>query len=150
MKEKRKIKKETPAEPVVLDSSALLTLWNDEEGADRVAELLGSGKKIYISFMTLMECRYRIWKNVDRHESEKFSGYLDLLPLEVVGVTEVIFDLAVEIKATYNLSVCDSWIIATAISTRSLLVHKDPEFEQVADRLQLEPLHYKPRMHPGL
>ena len=32
-----------------------------------------------------------------------------------------------------------NWIIATAISTRSLLVHKDPEFERVADRLQLEP-----------
>ena len=145
-----KSEKETPAESVVLDSSALLTIWNDEAGADRVAELLGSGKKIYISFMTLMECRYRIWKNVDRHESERFSEYLDLLPLEVVGVTEAIFALAVEIKATYNLSVCDSWIIATAVSTRSLLVHKDPEFEQVAHRLQLEPLPYKPRIHPGL
>jgi len=145
-----KSEKETPAESVVLDSSALLTIWNDEAGADRVAELLGSGKKIYISFMTLMECRYRIWKNVDRHESERFSEYLDLLPLEVVGVTEAVFDLAVEIKATYNLSVCDSWIIATAVSTRSLLVHKDPEFEQVAHRLQLEPLPYKPRIHPGL
>jgi len=150
MKEKMKIKKEAPAESVVLDSSALLTLWNDEEGADRVAELLGSGKKIYISFMTLMECRYRIWKNVDRQESARFSEYLDLLPLEVVGLTEAIFDLAVEIKATYNLSVCDGWSIATAISTRSLLVHKDPEFEQVANRLQLEPLPYKPKIHPGL
>jgi predicted nucleic acid-binding protein len=150
MKEKKRDKKEMPAESVVLDSSALLTLWNDEEGADLVAELLGSGKKIYISFMTLMECRYRIWKNVDRSESERFSGYLDLLPVEVAGVTEAIFDLAVEIKATYNLSVCDSWIIATAMSTRSLLVHKDPEFEQVADRLQLESLPYKPKIHSGL
>jgi predicted nucleic acid-binding protein len=147
MKEKKKIKKEAPSESVVLDSSALLTLWNDEAGADQVAELLGSGKKIYISFMTLMECRYRIWKNVGRHESERFSGFLDLVPLEVVGVTEAIFDLAVEIKATYNLSVCDSWIIGTAVSTRSLLVHKDPEFEQVADRLQLVPLPYKPKIH---
>jgi predicted nucleic acid-binding protein len=150
MKEKEKIKKETSAESVVLDSSALLTLWNDEEGADRVSELLGCGKKIYISFMTLMECRYRIWKNIDRQESARFSEYLNLLPLKVIWVTEAIFDLTVEIKATYNLSVCDSWIIATAMSTRSLLVHKDPEFEQVADRLLLESLPYKQKIHPGL
>lgn len=150
MKEEKRIKEKMHAESVCLDSSALLTLWNDESGADRVAELLGGGKKIYISFMTLMECRYRIWKNVDRQESARFSGYLDLLPLKVIWVTEAIFDLAVEIKATYILSVCDSWIIATAISTRSLLVHKDPEFEQVADRLQLEPLPYKPKIHPGI
>ena len=45
MKERKRIKEESPAESVVLDSSALLTLWNDEEGADRVAELLGSGKE---------------------------------------------------------------------------------------------------------
>jgi predicted nucleic acid-binding protein len=145
MKEKMKIKKEAPAESVVLDSSALLTLWNDEEGADRVAELLGSGKKIYISFMTLMECRYRIWKNIDRNESEKFSAYLDLLPVEIIWVSEVIFEKAVEIKATHNLSVCDSWIIATAIMTSSLLVHKDPEFDQVKDLLPLKPLPYKPK-----
>ena len=74
MKEKRKNKKEPIPVSVVLDSSALLSLWNDEEGSDIVADLFQSGKKIYLSFMTLMECRYRIWKNVDRNESEKFSA----------------------------------------------------------------------------
>jgi predicted nucleic acid-binding protein len=145
MKEKRKNKKEPILESIVLDSSALLALWNDEEGSDTVADLFQSGKKIYLSFMTLMECRYRIWKNIDRNESEKFSAYLDLLPVEILWVSEVIFEKAVEIKAIHNLSVCDSWIIATAIMTSSLLVHKDPEFDQVKDLLPLKPLPYKPK-----
>ena len=145
MKEKRKNKKEPIPVSVVLDSSALLALWNDEEGSDIVADLFQSGKKIYLSFMTLMECRYRIWKNVDRNESEKFSAYLDLLPVEILWVSEGIFEKAVEIKATHSLSVCDSWIIATAIMTSSLLVHKDPEFDQVKDILPLKPLPYKPK-----
>jgi predicted nucleic acid-binding protein len=143
MNEKKKNKRTLIPGSVVLDSSALLTLWNDEEGADIVADLLNSGKKIYLSFMTLMECRYRIWKNIDRNESEKFSAYLDLLPVEILWVSEVIFEKTVEIKATHSLSVCDSWIIATAIMTSSLLVHKDPEFEQVKTLLPLEPLPYK-------
>jgi predicted nucleic acid-binding protein len=145
MNEKRKNKKAPIPESVVLDSSALLALWNDEEGADIVADLFHSRKKIYLSFMTLMECRYRIWKNIDRNEAEKFSAYLDLLPVEILWVSEVIFEKAVEIKANHNLSVCDSWIIAAAIMTSSLLVHKDPEFDQVKDLLPLKPLPYKPK-----
>jgi predicted nucleic acid-binding protein len=145
MTDKRKDKKESISESVVLDSSAVLALWNDEEGADWVADLFQKGKKIYLSFMTVMECRYRIWKNIDRQESDKFSAYLDLLPVEIIWGSEAILEKATEIKANYNLSVGDSWIIATAVVTSSLLVHKDPEFEQVKALLPLKPLPYKPK-----
>ena len=69
--------------------------------------------------------------------------HLDLLPLEIIWVNKDIFEKAIEIKATKNLSVCDSWIIATAILTGSVLIHKDPEFEQVKDLVALNNLPYK-------
>lgn len=143
MKEKKKIKVVGYSNSVVLDSSALLMLWNAEEGAETVEEVLRSGKKIYISFMSVMECRYRLWKNTGPEESAEFINYLDLLSIEIIETTETIFEKAVEIKATRNLSVCDSWIIATAIATQSTLIHKDPEFEQVKDQVKLKPLPYK-------
>ena len=93
--------------------------------------------------MSTMECRYRIWKNVGPEESSEFLKYLDLLPIEILEISETIFEKAIEIKATKNLSVCDSWIIATAIATDSILIHKDPEFEQVKDQVKLKPLPYK-------
>jgi len=127
----------------VFDTSALLTLWNDEEGADTVEHLLRSDSPIYISFMSCMEGRYRIWKSAGRTESEEFSKYLDLLPLRRIDITEKIFEKAIEIKATYPLSVCDSWIIATAISNNSILLHKDPEFEQVKKIVNTRSLPYK-------
>jgi predicted nucleic acid-binding protein len=40
-------------------------------------------------------------------------------------------------------SVCDSWIIATAIAIKSILVHKEPEFEQVKKIVLLKTLPYK-------
>lgn len=128
----------------VFDTSTLLTLWNDEEGADTVEHLLRSDSPIYISFMSCMEGRYRIWKSAGRTESEEFSKYLDLLPLRRIDITEQIFEKAIEIKATYPLSVCDSWIIATAISNNSVLLHKDPEFEQVKKIVNTRSLPYKP------
>ena len=46
-------------------------------------------------------------------------------------------------SALLAVSVADSWIIATALENGAPLVHKDPEFEQVKDRLSLFPLPYK-------
>ena len=128
----------------VLDTSALLTFWNNEEGADTVERILRSGTRVSVSFMSYMEGKYRIWKNTGKEESDEFSQYLNLLSLERIDITDQIFEKAIEIKATNSLSVCDSWIIATAIVTGSVLVHKDPEFEQVKGMVKLKTLHYKP------
>jgi ribonuclease VapC len=128
----------------VFDTSALLTLWNDEEGADAVEHMLRSNAHVYVSFMSYMESRYRLWKNAGKAESEEFSRYLDLLPVNRINITDSIFEKAIEIKATNSLSVCDSWIIATAIATNSIIVHKDPEFEQAKTIVKLKALPYKP------
>ncbi|HDH06117.1 MAG TPA: PIN domain-containing protein [Nitrospirae bacterium] len=127
----------------VFDTSAILALWNNEEGADTVEHILRSEATIHISFMSFMEGRYRLWKNAGKDESDEFSRHLDLLPVKRVGITDLIFEKSVEIKATKNLSVCDSWIIATAMATESVLVHKDPEFEQVKRKVKLKTLPYK-------
>ena len=136
----------TDSASYVFDTSALLTLWNDEEGADWVEGILRSNARVYVSFMSYMESRYRLWKNACKAESEEFSRYLDLLPLRRIDVTDPIFAKAIELKATNSLSVCDSWIAATAIATDSILVHKDPEFEQVRTIVKLKALPYKPRL----
>jgi predicted nucleic acid-binding protein len=133
------------AESYVLDTSAIFALWNDEEGADTVEHILHSGAPVLVSFMTVMEGRYRLWKNAGKETSDEFSKYLSLLPVRRIDMTDAIFENAIEIKATNSLSVCDSWIIATAIATKSILVHKDPEFEQVKKMVLLKTLPYKGR-----
>jgi len=94
------MKKTEASDSYVLDTSALLTLWNDEEGADSVEHLLRSGAHVYVSFMSFMEGRYRIWKNAGRAESEEFSKYIDLLPVKRMDITDQILEKAIEIKAT--------------------------------------------------
>jgi predicted nucleic acid-binding protein len=136
------MKKTKATNSYIFDTSALLTLWNDEEGADAVEHILRSDSLSYISFMSCMECRYRVWKNAGREESEELSKYLDLLPLKRIEITDAIFEKAIEIKATNSLSVCDSWIVATAIATDSILVHKDPEFEPLKEIVKLKALPY--------
>jgi predicted nucleic acid-binding protein len=140
------MRKTKATDSYVFDTSALLTLWNDEEGADLLENLLREGVEVYVSFMTYMEGRYRIWKNAGKEESDEFAKYVDLLPLKRTDLTDSIFEKAIEIKATKSLSVCDSWIIATAICLDSTLIHKDPEFEQVKALVKLQALPFKPLM----
>jgi len=136
---------QTTNDPVsfVLDTSAILALWNDEDGADTVEHILRSGAPVLVSFMSFMEGRYRLWKSAGKEASDEFSRYVSLLPIKRIEITEAIFEKAIEIKATNNLSVCDSWIIASAVATNSILVHKDPEFDQVRKTVRLKPLPYR-------
>ena len=130
----------------LLDTSALLAFWDDEEGADEVERILrgaSSRSKIFFSFMTLMEAKYRLWRRGGKGLAEEFERMVGNLPLTRVNLTDPILNRATEIKATKRVSFADSWIIATAIETGSALVHKDPEFEQVKDRLSLITLPYK-------
>lgn len=130
----------------VMDTSAMFALWNNERGADQVERILKTGdveSKIYISFITLMEGKYLLWRRVGKDIAEDFERMIRNLPLSRVDVTDSILNYASEIKATTRLSLADSWIIATAIETGSALVHKDPEFEQVKNRIELIPLPYK-------
>jgi predicted nucleic acid-binding protein len=129
----------------ILDTSAILTLWNDEEDADIVENILRSHANVFISFMTKMEAGYGIWRKAGKAALEEMLRYLELLPLKQVDVNNEMLMTAMEIKATKNLSNADSWIIATAITTKAILVHKDPEFEQVKDMVSLKTLKYKSR-----
>jgi predicted nucleic acid-binding protein len=95
-----------------------------------------------------MEGRYRLWKTGGRAESDEFGKYLELLPLRRINITDAIFEKSIEIKATKNLSVCGSWIAATAVVEDAVLVHKDPEFEQLKTIVKLKALPYKPRRFP--
>ena len=66
-----------------LDTSAILTLWNDENGAVEVEDILkGKDNMVIVSFMSFMECYYRVWKNLGREKGRKIYAYLFTLPVE--------------------------------------------------------------------
>ncbi len=130
----------------LLDTSALLALRDDESGAARVAELLNDaaagGETCHGCFISLMEILYRVWK--DEGETAGRQAYLHCLDLPIHWIHESssLLETAARIKATHSLSLGDAWIAAAALEVGAILVHKDPEFENLLDPLQ-ERLPYK-------
>ena len=129
----------------LLDTSALLTLRDDEPGADRVAEILAlSGhKKARCSgcFMSLMEVFYRVWKDEGEASGRLAYEQCQSLPIEWVHETPELLESAAAHKARHALSLADAWIAASTQLASAVLVHKDPEFEQLT--VQQEMLPYK-------
>ncbi len=119
----------------LLDTSALLTLRDDERGADQVAGVLMQADehqvKVYGSFITLMEVFYRVWKDEGETEGRVALEQCKSLPIRWIHENENsdLLEQAAKIKATHPLSLADAWIAATAIMENGILMHKDPEFE---------------------
>jgi len=127
----------------LLDTSALLTLIEDEDGAARVEEILRQPSTI-ITWMSLLEVVYITRQERDAAEADQRYALLKALPVSLLWtVDEPILLTAARLKAQYRLSLADTIIAACAIQTGAILVHKDPEFEHVADDVTLEALPYK-------
>lgn len=134
------------AESFVLDTSALLCLKENEPGASEVEVILrqhGKKETVFVSFMSVMEFAYILEQ--EQGEAAAREGVLQLkqLPLRVVESDEPLGLAAAKIKAGHRLSVADAWIAATAARLGAALVHKDPEFEPLANTLRLKPLPLK-------
>ncbi len=133
----------------VLDTSALLTLRDDEPGADRVAEVLqlsASGKAhCYGCFISLMEVLYRVWRDEDEAAGRLAYQQCLALPMEWLRDNDALLLRAAELKALHPLSLADAWIAACALEHRAVLLHKDPEFHALPLEQESLPLKQKRR-----
>jgi predicted nucleic acid-binding protein len=131
----------------VLDTSAWLTLIEDEAGADRVQEILERARVgeviVLISFMSFMEVYYVTLQERGQDEAQERVELIASLPVLRVESTETLGILAGRLKADHRLSVADAWIAALAKERGATLVHKDPEFEQVEAIIRVLKLPYK-------
>ncbi len=119
----------------LFDTSAFLTLRDDEEGAHTVADLLYKAKQdeiqCFACFMSLMELLYRVWKDENKQSGQLAYEQVQSLPIIWVHEDKNLLEKAAEIKATQQLSLADAWIAASAIQQKAVLVHKDPEFAKL-------------------
>lgn len=128
----------------VLDTSALLTLRDDEPGAERVSESLQQAQLGTVCccgcFMSLMEVLYRVWR--DEGEAAGRLAHEQCLALPIVWLheTPALLQRAAAIKATHPLSVADAWIAACAIERGAILIHKDPKFKVVPVLQEMLPI----------
>lgn len=127
----------------VLDSSALLTLIENEEGASRVESIL-QVEKVVLPCLVLLEVHYITRQERGQGEADRRYALLKQLPCEILWqLDEPTLLTASRFKAGHRLSLADAIIAAVAQRQQATLVHKDPEYEGLSEELKLEALPYK-------
>jgi predicted nucleic acid-binding protein len=120
----------------LLDTSALLTLRDDEPGADEVAALLQQAQRGEVTchgcFISLMEVFYRVWKDEEASAGRLAYRQCQSLPLTWIHETPALLEKVAELKARYPISLADAWIASAALLEQADLVHQDPGFEVIA------------------
>lgn len=129
----------------VLDTSALLTLIESEEGANRVEAILRE-EGVLLPCLTLLEVHYITRQEKGQGEADRRYAFLKHLSCEILWeLDEPTLLTAARFKAGHKVSLANSVIAAMAHRHQATLVHKDPEFEALQEELDLEALPYKGR-----
>ena len=126
-----------PEGQFVFDTSAWLTLIEDEDGAETIEGLIRQAESgtvvIMSSFMSYMEVFYISFQERGSAEAETRLEMMEALPVLRVESNRALATAAGRLKAKYKISLADSWIAALVQESGSTLVHKDPEFDEVTD-----------------
>ncbi len=127
----------------VLDTSAVMSLVEGEEGADRVEEILRK-EQVCLPWLVLLEVTYITRQEQGESEADRRYALMKQLPATILWeADEPTLLTAARIKADYHLSLADAMIAAYAFNQNAVLVHKDPEFEALANRVTMKALPYK-------
>ena len=133
--------------PYILDTSALLTYIEDEEGSEEVEELLVKAEngevEIYIAFVSITEVFYITLQEKDETEALRRIKLIQSLAVKLVESYEDLNLSAGKLKAANRVSLADSYIAALCQEYKGILVHKDPEFEKMSSSLKEHRLPYK-------
>ncbi len=139
--------KESVSKIYVLDTSALFSFTENEEGCEVVEKILKTGKKggcqIFLSFISLTEIHYITWQEKSEDIAKELILLVKSLPLQIVNSNERIALSAGRIKANHRLSLADSIIAATAIEKNAIFVHKDPELKAISNYVKTLELPFK-------
>ena len=101
--------------------SGVLIYWLDQVGPfhlraeTRMMALQGAGDRIAISDLTRLECRVGALKRSDAAALKVFDSFFARPEVEVVPLTNVVFDLAAELRADLGLKTPDALHVAAAI-----------------------------------
>ena len=126
----------------VLDTFALLAYLKDEPAAariEKVLELAGKDKcRLFTSTMNLGELLYITERRGGISKAQDALALIRQLPIEILPADEQAIFSAAHIKAAHTLSYADAFAVAAAVHEQAVVLTGDPEFESVAELVNVE------------
>ena len=122
----------------ILDACALLAFLNDEEGGDKIEDLLNQSFEgdisVSMSIVNLLEVYYNELRDKGADVAKTVLEVVQDYSLNIIKtISNKTFHEAAHLKTTYKMSIADCIGLATAIELSGQFVTSDHhELEQVA------------------
>jgi PIN domain nuclease of toxin-antitoxin system len=126
----------------ILDACALLAFLNDEEGADKIENLLNqsasSDISVSMSIINLLEVYYGELRDKGADIAQIVLDMVQHYSIKIINtVSEQVFHEAARLKTSYKMSIADCIGLATAIELSGQFVSSDHhELEAVVTNLR--------------
>ena len=125
----------------ILDSWALMALFNDEPAADLVEKILEQAAnekhKLLMSVVNWGEVYYSVMRGASAAMAEQKVREIAAMPLELVGVDLHQAHQAAIYKATKKMSYADCFGAALAKIRNVEFITGDPEFKEVEKEIKI-------------
>jgi predicted nucleic acid-binding protein len=130
----------------VLDSYAMIAYFEDEPGADRVAQVLKQlikGKaKGFMSVVNWGQVYYNTMREQGVSEAEKVILQLDKFPIQIVDVNKELAYEAAKLKGEFRIAYADCFAVALSVRLNADLVTGDPDFKKLRERISIQWINF--------
>lgn len=125
----------------VLDSYALISYLDREEGYEEVASLfedcIAKDLEVFLCIVNWGEVIYHTLRVGGEKAAQLAEDAMRALPLQLVDANEELTLQAARLKASHKMSYADCFAGALAMKRKCELVTGDKEFKQVQDNLKI-------------
>jgi|ERR1035441_1186362 ribonuclease VapC len=125
----------------VIDSWALMALFNDEPAAAQVEKILEQATaekhKLLMSVINCGEVYYSVMRGASAAMAEQKLKEMDAMPIEIVGADMHQTKQAAIYKATKKMSYADCFGAALAKIKNAEFVTGDPEFKPLEKEIKI-------------
>lgn len=129
------------SEKLVLDSFALVSLFQRESGWERVQAALYDQEKAgtcaFLNWINWGEFFYIVKRRVGATKAAEALHLLEQLPIELVAVDQHLVKAAADIKSEHAVSYADAFCIATAQRIKGTVLTNDQEFHAVKHLIKI-------------
>ena len=129
-----------------MDACALIALFESEEGADIVEQLLNDSARrvaeIRMHKINLLEIYYGDYRAHGKEAAQAMIKLVQSMPIAIIPeLTDRVFKEAGRLKATYKISLADAIVLAEAAVSDSAVItadHHELDIVQQIERIAFE------------
>ncbi len=125
----------------ILDSYAVISFFEDEIGADKVAtvlnEIIKKNAKGLMSIINWGELYYSTLREAGGAAAKKVIDKFNQYPIQLIDADKIQTFEAAKLKGKYRISYADCFAAALSIQYKAILVTGDREFEKLTSSLKI-------------